>query len=71
MLFVMARTAMLDVFALAFELFAIAFFLHGFRQRRPHLWFALAGLGFGLSAAANGAGCFRSRFQSSSSRYSA
>src|SRR5882757_4793461 len=58
MLFVIARTAMLDIFALAFELFAIASFLHGFRQRRPHLWFALAGLGFGLSAACKWSGLF-------------
>lgn len=58
MLFVMARTAMLDVFALAFELFAIASFLHGFKQRRPHLWFALAGLGFGLAAACKWSGLF-------------
>ena len=48
MLFVQSRIAMLDIFALAFGLFAIAAFMHGFRQPRPHLWFALAGLGFGL-----------------------
>jgi dolichyl-phosphate-mannose-protein mannosyltransferase len=58
MLFVMARTAMLDIFALAFELFAIAAFMHGFRQRRPHRWFALAGLAFGLSAACKWSGLF-------------
>jgi dolichyl-phosphate-mannose-protein mannosyltransferase len=58
MVYVMARTAMLDVFALAFELFAIAAFMYGFRQRRPHLWFALAGLGFGLSAACKWSGLF-------------
>jgi dolichyl-phosphate-mannose-protein mannosyltransferase len=58
MLFVMARTAMLDIFALAFELFGIAAFMHGFRQRRPHLWFALAGLAFGLSAACKWSGLF-------------
>ncbi len=58
MLFVMARTAMLDIFAVAFELFAIAAFMHGFRQRRPHLWFATAGLAFGLSAACKWSGLF-------------
>ena len=58
MLFVMARTAMLDIFALAFELFAIAAFMHGFKQRRPHRWFALAGLAFGLSAACKWSGLF-------------
>ena len=31
-----------------FGLFAIAAFMHGFRKSRPHLWFALAGLAFGL-----------------------
>ena len=51
MLFVQSRIAMLDIFALAFSLFAIAAFMHGFRKTRPHLWFALAGLGFGLSTA--------------------
>ena len=44
MLFVQSRIAMLDIFALAFGLFAIAAFMHGFRKARPHLWFALAGL---------------------------
>jgi dolichyl-phosphate-mannose-protein mannosyltransferase len=58
MLFVIARTAMLDIFALAFSLFAIASFLHGFHQRRPHRHFALAGLVFGLSAACKWSGLF-------------
>ena len=58
MLFVIARTAMLDIFALTFALFAIAAFMHGFRKLRPHLWFALAGLGFGLSAACKWSGLF-------------
>src|SRR5262249_10176908 len=48
MLFVMARTAMLDIYALGFGLLAIAAFLHGFARERPHRLFALAGLGFGL-----------------------
>src|SRR6185436_5535231 len=45
MLFVQSRIAMLDIFALTFGLFAIAAFMHGFRRQRPHLWFALAGIG--------------------------
>ncbi|WP_249159165.1 phospholipid carrier-dependent glycosyltransferase [Bradyrhizobium tropiciagri] len=58
MLFVQSRIAMLDIFALAFSLFAIAAFSHGFRQRRPHLAFALAGLACGLSAACKWSGLF-------------
>jgi predicted membrane-bound dolichyl-phosphate-mannose-protein mannosyltransferase len=44
MVFVQSRIAMLDIFALAFGLLAIAAFIHGFRKPRPYLWFALAGL---------------------------
>jgi dolichyl-phosphate-mannose--protein O-mannosyl transferase len=58
MLFVMARTAMLDIFALTFSLFGIAAFLFGFRQVRPHIAFALAGLAFGLAAACKWSGLF-------------
>ena len=58
MLFVQSRIAMLDIFALALSLFAIAAFMQGFRQTRPHFWFALAGLGFGLSAACKWSGLF-------------
>jgi dolichyl-phosphate-mannose-protein mannosyltransferase len=58
MLFVESRIAMLDIFALAFGLLAIAAFLHGFRKVRPHLWFALSGLGFGLSVACKWSGMF-------------
>jgi dolichyl-phosphate-mannose-protein mannosyltransferase len=58
MLFVIARAAMLDIFALAFTLFGVAAFMHGFKQRRPQLWFALAGLAFGLSAACKWSGLF-------------
>jgi dolichyl-phosphate-mannose--protein O-mannosyl transferase len=58
MLFVMARTAMLDIYALAFGLLAIAAFLHGFGKQRPHRWFALAGAGFGLAAACKWSGVF-------------
>ena len=58
MLFVQSRIAMLDIFALAFSLFAVAAFMQGFRQVRPHLMFALSGLGFGLSAACKWSGLF-------------
>jgi dolichyl-phosphate-mannose-protein mannosyltransferase len=58
MLFVQSRIAMLDIFSLAFSLIAIAAFIHGFRQQRPHLWFAFAGLACGLSAACKWSGLF-------------
>jgi len=58
MLFVQSRIAMLDIFALAFGLFAIAAFIHGFRQQRPQLAFALAGLAAGLSTACKWSGLF-------------
>ncbi|MGX9430736.1 MULTISPECIES: phospholipid carrier-dependent glycosyltransferase [Bradyrhizobium] len=58
MLFVQSRIAMLDIFALAFGLFAIAAFAHGFRQARPQLYFALAGIASGLSAACKWSGLF-------------
>ncbi len=58
MLFVQSRIAMLDIFALAFGLFGIAAFMHGFRRPRPQFWFALAGLAFGLSAACKWSGLF-------------
>ena len=58
MLFVQSRIAMLDIFALAFSLFAIAAFMHGFRKVRPHLWFALAGVAFGLSIGCKWSGLF-------------
>lgn len=58
MVFVQSRIAMLDIFALAFGLFATAAFMHGFRKERPHLWFALAGLAFGLSIACKWSGLF-------------
>jgi dolichyl-phosphate-mannose--protein O-mannosyl transferase len=58
MLFVQSRIAMLDIFALALGLFAIAAFMHGFRKARPHRWFAFAGMAFGLSAACKWSGLF-------------
>jgi dolichyl-phosphate-mannose--protein O-mannosyl transferase len=58
MLFVQSRIAMLDIFALAFGLFAIAAFIHGFRQQRPQLAFALTGFAAGLSTACKWSGLF-------------
>ena len=58
MLFVQSRIAMLDIFALAFSLFGIAAFMHGYRTSRPHPLFALAGLAFGLSIACKWSGLF-------------
>ncbi|UFZ07471.1 phospholipid carrier-dependent glycosyltransferase [Bradyrhizobium ontarionense] len=58
MLFVQARTAMLDIGALAFSLLAIAAFLFGWRQQRPQFAFALAGAGFGLAIACKWSGLF-------------
>ncbi|WP_407150879.1 phospholipid carrier-dependent glycosyltransferase [Bradyrhizobium sp. ORS 86] len=58
MLVVQARIAMLDIFALAFSLFAIAAFVQGFRQQRPQLAFALTGLAAGLSIACKWSGLF-------------
>ena len=58
MLFVQARAAMLDIFALGFGLLAIAAFMHGFRRQRPQLLFALAGICFGLSTACTWSGLF-------------
>ncbi len=58
MLFVQSRIAMLDIFGLTFSLFAIAAFIHGFRRERPHVWFALAGICLGLSAACKWSGLF-------------
>jgi dolichyl-phosphate-mannose--protein O-mannosyl transferase len=58
MVFVQSRIAMLDIYSLAFGLFGIAAFLHGFRQQRPHRAFALAGFAFGLAAACKWSGMF-------------
>jgi dolichyl-phosphate-mannose-protein mannosyltransferase len=58
MVFVQSRIAMLDIFALTFALFATAAFLRGFHERRPQLWFGLAGLACGLSAACKWSGLF-------------
>ena len=58
MLFVQSRIAMLDIDSLALGLLGTAAFMHGFRQRRPHLAFALSGLAFGLSIACKWSGLF-------------
>jgi dolichyl-phosphate-mannose-protein mannosyltransferase len=58
MVFVQSRIAMLDIYSLAFGLFGVAAFLHGFRQQRPHRAFALAGFAFGLAAACKWSGLF-------------
>jgi hypothetical protein len=58
MVFVQSRIATLDISALAFGPLAIAAFISGFRKRRPHVWFALAGLAFGLSIACKWSGLF-------------
>jgi dolichyl-phosphate-mannose-protein mannosyltransferase len=58
MLFVQSRIAMLDIFSLAFGLFAIAAFIYGFRKDRPQLWFGLTGLACGLSIACKWSGLF-------------
>ena len=58
MLFVQARIAMLDIFALAFALFGIAAFLHGYRKTHPHALFAVAGACFGFSASCKWSGLF-------------
>jgi dolichyl-phosphate-mannose-protein mannosyltransferase len=58
MLYVQARIAMLDIFALGFGLLATAAFMHGFRRERPHALFALAGALFGLAAACKWSGLF-------------
>ena len=58
MLFVQARIAMLDIFALAFALFGIAAFLYGYARERPHALFAAAGICFGLSASCKWSGLF-------------
>ena len=58
MLFVQARIAMLDIFALGFALYGIAAFLHGYARERPHALFAAAGICFGLSASCKWSGLF-------------
>ncbi|MGY4234784.1 dolichyl-phosphate-mannose-protein mannosyltransferase [Bradyrhizobium sp. USDA 4449] len=58
MVYVQARIAMLDIFALGLGLLAIAAFMHGFRRERPQALFALAGSLFGFAAACKWSGLF-------------
>lgn len=58
MLYVQARIAMLDIFALGLSLLAIAAFMHGFRRERPHALLAFAGALFGFAAACKWSGLF-------------
>jgi predicted membrane-bound dolichyl-phosphate-mannose-protein mannosyltransferase len=58
MVFVQSRIAMLDIYALTFDLFGIAAFIHGYRQQRPEIMFGLAGLAFGLAGASKWSGFF-------------
>nr|AWL99721.1 phospholipid carrier-dependent glycosyltransferase [Bradyrhizobium amphicarpaeae] len=58
MLYVQARIAMLDIFALGFGLLATAAFMHGFRRERPQALFAISGSLFGLAAACKWSGLF-------------
>jgi dolichyl-phosphate-mannose-protein mannosyltransferase len=58
MVFVQSRIAMLDIYALTFDLLGIAAFLHGFGKQKPHLAFGLAGLAFGLATACKWNGLF-------------
>ena len=58
MVFVQSRIAMLDIYALSFDLFGIAAFIHGYRQQKPEVAFGLAGLFFGLAGACKWSGFF-------------
>lgn len=58
MVFVQSRIAMLDIYALTFDLFGIAAFVYGYNQRRPEVAFGLAGLFFGLAGASKWSGFF-------------
>lgn len=58
MVFVQSRIAMLDIYALAFDLFGIAAFISGYNRQRPDMMFGLAGLFFGLAGACKWSGFF-------------
>ena len=66
MLFVQSRIAMLDIFALTFSLFAIAAFIHGFRNSGRIRGSRSPGSASACRSPANGAGCSCSRSASSS-----
>ena len=46
MVFVQSRIAMLDIYALAFGLFGVAAFVHGYREPRPQRCLRARGIGF-------------------------
>lgn len=58
MVFVQSRIAMLDIYALTFDLFGIAAFIHGYNRQKPAVAFGLAGLCFGLAGASKWSGFF-------------
>ena len=58
MVFVQSRIAMLDIYALTFDLFGIAAFIRGYDRQRPEAMFGLAGLFFGLAGASKWSGFF-------------
>lgn len=58
MVFVQSRIAMLDIYALTFDLFGIAAFIHGYNRQRPAVAFGMAGLCFGLAGASKWSGFF-------------
>jgi dolichyl-phosphate-mannose-protein mannosyltransferase len=58
MVFVQSRIAMLDIYALTFDLFGIAAFIAGYNRQRPAMAFGLAGLFFGLAGASKWSGFF-------------
>lgn len=58
MVFVQSRIAMLDIYALTFDLFGIAAFIHGYNKPRPEMAFGAAGLFFALAGASKWSGFF-------------
>ena len=58
MVFVQSRIAMLDIYALTFDLFGVAAFIYGYQRQKPELAFAFSGLAFGLAGACKWSGFF-------------
>jgi dolichyl-phosphate-mannose--protein O-mannosyl transferase len=58
MVFVQSRIAMLDIYALTFDLLGLAAFIHGYNRQKPEFAFGLAGLAFGLAGACKWSGFF-------------